>query len=131
MVHISRIQSEFSNFEYYLKINNLLHPDYETVEFVKILRSKCKIGKENLFDEENFSILYGTSSSKWAFMRRNFGQKYEVINISCNMGNFQKVLSTKSFYFLFLNLSWKLNLECSFRELRFREYYAICNERKL
>ena len=40
------------------------------------------------------------------FLPRNFDQKYDV-NISWNIRNFQKVLSTKSFYFLF-NTSLKL-----------------------
>ena len=55
-------------------------------------------------------------------MHRSFGQKYEDVNISWNMDTFQKVLSTKSFYFLFLNPSWKLNLDFSFRKRIFTLY---------
>ena len=61
----------------------LLYPDQESVDFDKILRSECKIRKENHFVEKKLSILYGIFSiNELFFFRRNFGQKYEVVNIS-------------------------------------------------
>ena len=43
---------------------NFLFPDQEPVEFDKILRSECKIRKENDFVEEIFSILCRIFSSR-------------------------------------------------------------------
>ena len=72
----------FSNFEY-LKIKIFQYPNQEPVEFDKISRSECEIRNfMNNFVEENFSIYIGFFRADQFFLLRNFGQKYEVVNIS-------------------------------------------------
>ena len=106
----------FSNFEYYIKIKKFLYPNQESVEFDKILRSECKIRKENYFVEEKFSISFGIYSSIWAFLRNNFVQKY-VLSIFHEIWEiFKKYYQQNRSISLFLNINLTLNLELSFWE---------------
>ena len=107
----------FQIFENYFKIKNFLYPNRKPVEFDKISKSECKIRKDNHIVEEKFSISYAILSINELFTYIFFSSEYDVVNISWNnFMNFQKMFSTKSFYFLFSNTNWKLNMEFRFRE---------------
>ena len=78
LVRVSRTQSVFSNSKYQLKIKNLLYPNQEQVEFDQILRFECKIRNENHFVENQAWDFFRANEF---FLRRNFYQIYEAVNI--------------------------------------------------
>ena len=80
LAHTSLRQSAFLNFEHYPKIINLLYLNHEPVDSDKTLRFKCDIKKVNCFVEEFFSFYVKIFRVKELFLRRNFGQIYEVVN---------------------------------------------------
>ena len=93
----------------------------------KLSEINIKLKKEIISLKNLFYILYDIFSSERVFLRWNFGQIHEFVNISYDMGNFKNVFSTKSFYFLLFYLSLKLGFGISFwRE----EYMKVSKDKK-
>ena len=67
------------NIKHYLEIISLLYLNHETVQFDKILRSKCK--NKIILLKKYFRFYMRFFRVNDFFLGRNFVQKYEVVNI--------------------------------------------------
>ena len=93
----------FSNFEYYLKIKNLLYPNQEPVDVDKTFRSKCKFKKKIIFVDDFF--LYEIFSNKRTFFYVEILVKYMKLSIPCMIWEILKKWFQQNLFYFHLNLS--------------------------